>query len=83
MLSRGANKLDYFVTAAARITTHRVECAGADAQVDMKLHNPAPASGQPKYVVGPNVAGLQAGEYAGIVTVNVPGAARNKSVSQS
>jgi hypothetical protein len=76
VLSRGANKLDYFLTVAARITTHRTQ-SGTDVQVDVKLQNPTPATGQPKYVTGPNVAGLQAGEYSGIVTVNVPGEASN------
>jgi hypothetical protein len=78
VLSRGANKLDYFLTVAARITTHRTD-AGTDVRVDIKLQNPVPSYKQPRYVEGPNVAGLEAGEYSGIVTVNVPGAAKDIS----
>jgi hypothetical protein len=76
VLSRGANKLDYFLRASAKITTHRVD-AGTDVQVAIELHNPVPSYKQPRYVEGPNVEGLQPGEYAGIVTVNVPSEARN------
>jgi hypothetical protein len=75
VLNRGANKLDYFLGVAARVSTHHVE-TGTEVRVDIKLRNTTPA-GEPKYVTGPNVKGLEASEYSGIVAVNVPEAARD------
>jgi hypothetical protein len=74
VVSRGANKLDYFLDVAASITTDTV-ADGTEVEVAIELRNRTP-DGQPKYVTGPNTEGLKASEYAGIVEVNLPGNAR-------
>jgi hypothetical protein len=76
VLSRGANKLDYYLGVGAAITT-TASTTGTEVYVDISLRNRTPAKGDPKYVVGPNIEGLAEGEYAGIVVVNVPKAARS------
>jgi hypothetical protein len=76
VLSRGANKLDYFLDASADIST-KPTAGGTEVTVDIGLKNHTPAEGEPKYVQGPNTDGLAEGEYAGIVQVNVPPAARS------
>ena len=58
------------------IITTTSSTSGTDVKVDISLRNRTPAKGDPKYVVGPNIEGLT-GEYAGIVAVNVPKAARS------
>ena len=71
----GGNKLDQFLNVDATLTIRRLPNGGAHAHVDLALHNVAP-DGLPGYVAGPNPATtLSAGEYQGIVAVNVPRAA--------
>ena len=76
VLSRGSNKLDYYLDVGAAITT-TPSTTGTEVRVDISLRNRTPAKGEPKYVVGPNAEGLVEGEYTGIVAVNVPKAARS------
>lgn len=71
--NRGGNKLDYFLEEEVAVSAERRE-GSTDVTVQVVLHNATPG-GQPTYVAGPNVEGLAAGEYAGIVVVNVPGRA--------
>lgn len=74
ILNRGANKLDWFLDVDAELSVERND-GGWDVTVELEVVNGAPA-GEPKYVQGPygNI-GLDAGEYRGILAVNVPGAA--------
>ncbi len=76
LLNRGGNKLDPFVDQRIQVATAP---AGPDTEVTVTVRttNAAPASGLPAYVAGgPQAgAGLQPGEYGGILAVNVPGAA--------
>ncbi len=75
LLNRGGNKLDAYVDQTVKV---RTDTKGPDTAVtvQVELHNRAPA-GLPAYVAGgPQAgAGLQPGEYGGILVVNVPGGA--------
>ncbi|HEX4906754.1 MAG TPA: DUF4012 domain-containing protein [Acidimicrobiales bacterium] len=75
VLNRGGNKLDPYleIDAALEVEPSR---DGWDVTVELELTNTAP-SGEPPYIAGP-FAGLDldAGEYRGILAVNVPGGAR-------
>ena len=52
VLSRGANKLDYFLDVSADIST-KSTASGTEVTVDIGLKNRTPAEGEPKYVPGP------------------------------
>ncbi|MEJ7584593.1 MAG: DUF4012 domain-containing protein [Acidimicrobiales bacterium] len=74
VLSRGANKLDWFLDVTSTVEVERQEAA-TEVTVEVDLANRTP-DGEPRYVTGPNVDGLFPGEYSGIVVVNLPRAAR-------
>jgi hypothetical protein len=63
-----ANKADWFLR---RTIEYRVDLSPTDdsalALVDATIANGAPDSGEPAYVIGPNTAGLQAGDNRQIV----------------
>ena len=76
MDNRAGNKLDQFLPMAADITHHPV---GDGTEVVVKIHvaNLAP-DGLPRYVQGPYaVPEFVAGQYKGILNVNVPFVSRN------
>jgi hypothetical protein len=75
VLNRGGNKLDPFLAVEARLRT-RTAGGATQVSVTVDLTNTTPA-GKPAYVVGP-AAGtdLAAGEYRGLITVNLPAGAR-------
>ena len=78
-LNRSGTKLDWFLSSSAKMTTRR---DGKDtvATVTVTFANKVPA-GEPTYVVGPYPgADTVAGEYKGVVAVNVPGYARDVSL---
>jgi hypothetical protein len=73
LLSRGGNKLDWFLDLDAELSVERAE-GGWDVAVAITLRNETP-EGQPAYIAGPYPGlGLKAGQYRGILAVNVPGA---------
>jgi hypothetical protein len=74
MLNRGAQKLDPFLPATAVITTN-----GGALDLRYTVRNEAPDDG-PRYQIGPNIAGLVAGEHRGIVVVNVPAASTDLTI---
>ena len=63
------------VHADVRRPLHRARSATHyEAVLDVTVTNEAPASGEPRYVVGPYPgSGLERGEYLGLVTLNLPG----------
>ena len=75
VLNRGGNKLDPYLSTSVTVTTRP---AGADTAVTLHVHlaNSTPP-GQSQYIAGP-YPGVDAvaGEYVGLVAVNVPGRAR-------
>lgn len=73
LLNTGGNKLDQFVHVDADLDLERLDDGSYDARLRLELANEAP-EGLPSYVEGPHpVTDLAAGEYQGILTVNVPG----------
>ncbi|MCB0978081.1 MAG: DUF4012 domain-containing protein [Acidimicrobiales bacterium] len=66
LANRGGEKLDPFIRTTATVTT-----SGGKLRLEYLVRNDAPATG-PRYQVGPNVAGMVAGEHRGIVVVNLP-----------
>jgi hypothetical protein len=80
LVNRGANKLDSYVD-----TTLDVEAEpGPDGRhritLTYSIANDGPVDG-PRYVVGPNIDGLAAGGYRGIVVVNVPPASSDLGIT--
>lgn len=78
ILSRGGNKLDWFLDVDAELSIERAS-DGWEVVVEIEIANETP-EGEPPYVAGPYpdpAIGLEPGEYRGILAVNVPGAARN------
>lgn len=67
LLNRSGTKLDPYIEVTADVTT-------ADGWIDLTyvIRNDAPDEG-PRYQIGPNVDGLDAGDHRAIVLVNVPG----------
>ncbi len=74
MLNRGAEKLDSFVDTQARLTSTPASGGRTSITLTYRIHSTAPATG-PKYLIGPNIAGLEPGEHRGIVVVNLPAGA--------
>lgn len=74
LINRGANKLDSWVDASTAIATEGLSGGRRRITITYDLRNRAPAAG-PQYVVGPNVDGLEEGEYSGLVVVNLPAGA--------
>jgi hypothetical protein len=74
LLNTGGNKLDQFVTIDADLELEEREGGGHRARLHLRVTNDAPED-LPSYVGGPHpVTDLVAGEYQGILTVNVPAA---------
>lgn len=72
----GANKLDQFIEIDAHLD-HRVGNQGRDMEVRLKMSNEMPG-GLPGYVTGPTPGlGLTKGEYQGLLSVTVPGDAKD------
>lgn len=79
VLSRSANKVDWFLDVAASVDVDPGPAA-TDVRVRVDLVNRVPA-GETRYVAGPNLDGLAEGEYTGIVLLNVPEDATDVQVS--
>jgi hypothetical protein len=79
LMNIGGNKLDQFVTIDG-VVTARDRGGGREVTVRLEIGNEAPL-GEPGYVIGPFPGtGLAAGEYRGILAVDVPGAARDARI---
>lgn len=71
LLNRGANKLDPKVETSLSIETTLESDGRRSLLLTYDVVNTATGNG-PRYVVGPNIDSMVAGEYRGIVVVNVP-----------
>ncbi len=71
LVNRGANKLDSHVDTALVVETEPASDGRRRLTLTYTVANGSPVDG-PRYVVGPNIEGMAAGEYRGIVVVNVP-----------
>ena len=71
LLNRGAEKLDSFLDTTAILTSKRTPVGRIEVSLEYRITNKAPATG-PRYLIGPNIAGMEAGEHRGIAVVNLP-----------
>lgn len=70
----GANKTDVYLSRSLRYDVHLEPDAAGDrclvtGTLDVTLHNSAPSSGLPTYVIGPNTDGINAGENRTFMTL--------------
>jgi hypothetical protein len=74
--NRVGNKLDQFMHVSARFE-HRAVSGGSELSVSIHIENQTPTSGLNSFVEGPYpFTDFTAGEYAGIVSINIPGVSR-------
>lgn len=71
LLNRGANKLDSYVDTHLDVAAERQASGSTLLRLTYEITNGAPDGG-PTYVIGPNIDGMVAGEYRGIVVANLP-----------
>jgi hypothetical protein len=72
LVNRGAEKLDSYLDVRGRLESDGdADDGGVRIRLTYTVRNGAPASGPP-YLLGPNIAGMQAGEHRAIVVVNLP-----------
>jgi hypothetical protein len=71
LVNTGSNKLDSFVPTTATLTSPRRPDGRVAVEIRYEMTSKAPDSG-PAYLRGPNVDGLVAGQYRGVVLVNLP-----------
>ena len=75
--NRAGNKLDQFLPVQARLE-HRPVRGGSEVTVDIHVENQTPTEGLTNDVEGPYpFSGFTAGEYRGILSVNIPGVSRD------
>lgn len=79
LVNRGANKLDSYVDTHLEVTAEPVGSGSTRLQLTYTITNGAPDGG-PTYVIGPNIEGMVAGEYRGIVVVNLPAGSTDVSI---
>jgi Protein of unknown function (DUF4012) len=71
--NRGANKMDYFTTVAASATRSTLADGLVRVSFAVTVRNDAPATGEPRYVVGPSATHVKvAGDYAGYLSLLAP-----------
>jgi hypothetical protein len=72
LLNRGATKTDSYVDTSTTIRSLTANDGRVHLTITYRIANHAPAFG-PRYVVGPNVAGVAAGDHRALVVANLPG----------
>jgi len=72
LLNRGANKLDSWIETGVDVTTADGPGGRRAIRVELTLRNTASGDVGPRYVVGPNLEGLEAGDHRGLAVVNLP-----------
>ncbi len=78
--NRGGNKLDQFLTVVTNVS-HRAVATGSEVTAQITVTNLAPSVGVSRYVQGPYpFSDLVAGEYQGILAVNMPAVARGATL---
>ena len=71
LLNRSANKLDSWIETAAVVETDPQVNGTTDLTVTYTITNRSNGEG-PRYLVGPGIDGLAAGDYRGLVVANLP-----------
>ena len=80
LINRGANKLDQYVTTDVTVSV-RPSGTGTEVTLTTRLDNTTPG-GQSEYLAGPYPGlGLTYGDWSGLFAVNLPAAARQRSLS--
>ncbi len=79
LLNRSANKLDSWVDTSADVTTERRSDGRTDLTVSYRIDNRSNGEG-PRYLVGPGIEGLAAGDYRGLVVANLPAGATDVTI---
>lgn len=75
--NRAGNKLDQFLAVQARFEHRAVADGASEITVRIHIENQAPAEGLNTFVQGPYpFSDFVAGEYRGILSVNIPGVSR-------
>jgi len=74
LLNRSANKLDSWVDTSAAVETERQINGTTKLSVTYTITNRSTGEGS-RYVVGPNIEGLAAGDERGLVVANLPAGA--------
>lgn len=80
LVNRGGNKLDWFMDVEAELNVVST-LTGSEGTVTVRVANRTP-EGQSSYIAGPypGSGALAAGDYAGVVTMHLPGDALNGRV---
>ena len=65
----GGNKVDYFAERSVRYEVRLLPGGVAEARAQVEIRNTAPASGEPKYVIGPRPGVAEAGENVTLLDV--------------
>jgi hypothetical protein len=73
--NRAGNKLDQFLHVSAAFE-HAPATGGSQVTVHIHIENQTPATGLNEFVEGPYDSTFVAGEYSGILSVNIPGVSR-------
>ncbi len=73
--NRAGNKLDQFLHVSAAFE-HTPATAGSTVTVHIHIANQTPTTGLNEFVEGPYSSDFVAGEYSGILSVNIPGVSR-------
>lgn len=80
VVNRGGNKLDRYLTVGADLACNAKEKSTTPCTLSLDIKNVTPA-GEPPYIAGPHPGtGVSEGDYIGILTVNLPGAAHDSSI---
>ena len=78
--NRGGNKLDQFLGVSVKVS-HRAVATGSEVTAQITVMNLSPSVGVSRYVQGPYpFSDLVAGEYQGILAINMPAVARNATL---
>ncbi len=78
--NRVGNKLDQFIAVSA-LLEHRPVSGGSEVTVSIHIENQTPTEGLNSFVEGPYpFTDFTAGEYSGILSVNIPGVSRTISL---
>jgi len=72
MQNTSANKMDYWLHRNVQLTFDAQDDGSAQGTATISLRNDGPASGEPRYVIGPNVVGNQAGWNYQLVRLYLP-----------
>ena len=80
LLNRSATKADSWIDASVDVSSSAREDGRRELTLTTTIENRVPGSG-PAYLVGPNVAGLEAGDHTALAVVNLPAGTTDVAMS--